>query len=167
MIFPSNWARIVVASKPVDFRKGYDGLTALVKQALRKDPFTGMVFVFKAAGYQHSIRKRSSVPTNILVSSNEGKGGDEGQGGPGRNGGRGCTGLGGTQATQANGLHGLQRPKGPDGQAAISATKMIDYAAFAEAMRDIEVDNFSPEVLAGLLIDIVKSHVVTAPRLDR
>ena len=48
MIFPSNRVRIVVASKPVDFRKGHDGLAASVKQALRKDPFTGTVFVFRA-----------------------------------------------------------------------------------------------------------------------
>lgn len=48
MIFPSNRVRIVVASKPVDFRKGHDGLTALVQQTLRKDPFTGTVFVFRA-----------------------------------------------------------------------------------------------------------------------
>ncbi|MFC6687809.1 IS66 family insertion sequence element accessory protein TnpB [Jhaorihella thermophila] len=48
MIFPSNRVRIVVATKPVDFRKGHDGLTALVKNELRKEPFTGTVFVFRA-----------------------------------------------------------------------------------------------------------------------
>lgn len=48
MIFPSNRVRIVVASKPADFRKGHDGLAALVKNALHKDPFTGTVFVFRA-----------------------------------------------------------------------------------------------------------------------
>ena len=31
--------RIVVASKPVDFRKGMDSLAALVAQALSLDPF--------------------------------------------------------------------------------------------------------------------------------
>jgi len=31
MIFPSNRVRIMVATKPVDFRKGHDGLAALVK----------------------------------------------------------------------------------------------------------------------------------------
>ena len=36
MIFPSNRVRIVVATKPVDFRKGHDGLTALVQSALRQ-----------------------------------------------------------------------------------------------------------------------------------
>jgi hypothetical protein len=40
MMFPSNRVRIVVATKPVDFRKGHDGLAALIKNELRKDPFT-------------------------------------------------------------------------------------------------------------------------------
>ena len=37
-----------MATKPVDFRKGHDGLAALVKNELRKEPFTGTVFVFRA-----------------------------------------------------------------------------------------------------------------------
>jgi len=48
MIFPSNRVRILVATGPVDFRKGHDGLTAMVQSILRKDPFTGTVFVFRA-----------------------------------------------------------------------------------------------------------------------
>jgi transposase len=47
MIFPSNRVRVMVATEPVDFRKGHDGLAALVKNELRKDPFTGTVFVFR------------------------------------------------------------------------------------------------------------------------
>ncbi|MDR6670147.1 IS66 family insertion sequence element accessory protein TnpB [Rhizobium sp. 1399] len=39
---------IMVATKPVDFRKGHDGLAALVKNELDKDPFTGTVFVFRS-----------------------------------------------------------------------------------------------------------------------
>lgn len=31
MIFPSNRVRIMVSTKPVDSRKGHDGLTALVQ----------------------------------------------------------------------------------------------------------------------------------------
>lgn len=38
----------MVATKPIDFRKGHDSLSALVKNELRKDPFTGTVFVFRA-----------------------------------------------------------------------------------------------------------------------
>ena len=47
MIFPSNRVRIVIATKPVDFRKQHDGLVAHVKSVLRKDPFTGTVFAFR------------------------------------------------------------------------------------------------------------------------
>lgn len=48
MILPSHRVRIVVASNPVDFRKGRDGLAALAKNALEKDPFTGTVVVFRS-----------------------------------------------------------------------------------------------------------------------
>ena len=37
-----------ISKKPVDFRKGHDGLSALVQSVLRKDPFTGTVFVFRS-----------------------------------------------------------------------------------------------------------------------
>ena len=39
--------RILVAIKPADFRKGIDGLARLCKEALRQDPFSGAVFVFR------------------------------------------------------------------------------------------------------------------------
>jgi transposase len=48
VIFPSNRVRIMVATKPIDFRKGHDSLAAMVKNELRKDPFTRTVFVFRA-----------------------------------------------------------------------------------------------------------------------
>jgi transposase len=47
-MLPSQGLRILVATRPVDFRKGHDGLAALVQSALREDPFTGTVFVFRA-----------------------------------------------------------------------------------------------------------------------
>lgn len=37
MIFPSHRVRIMVATKPIDFRKGHDSLAAIVKNGLRKD----------------------------------------------------------------------------------------------------------------------------------
>jgi transposase len=40
--------KIMVASRPVDFRKGVNGLAALVAEALRSDPYCGDVFVFRA-----------------------------------------------------------------------------------------------------------------------
>jgi transposase len=48
MIAVPAWVRIVVASRPVDFRNGLDGLAALVQQALRENPFAGDLFVFRA-----------------------------------------------------------------------------------------------------------------------
>ena len=47
-MLPSHKVRILVATQPVDFRKGHDGLAALVQSALKEYPFTGTVFVFRA-----------------------------------------------------------------------------------------------------------------------
>jgi transposase len=41
-------ARVLVATKPVDFRKGAEGLVALVKDQMKLEPFSGVVFVFRA-----------------------------------------------------------------------------------------------------------------------
>jgi transposase len=38
----------MVATKPVDFRKGAEGLAALVREDMRSDPFSGAVYVFRA-----------------------------------------------------------------------------------------------------------------------
>jgi transposase len=38
----------MVATKPVDFRKGAEGLAALVRETMRSDPFSGVVYVFRA-----------------------------------------------------------------------------------------------------------------------
>ena len=39
--------RILLSIAPVDFRKGIDGLTAVCRQVLRSDPFSGYVFIFR------------------------------------------------------------------------------------------------------------------------
>jgi transposase len=39
---------VLVASKPVDFRKGAEGLAALVREDMKSDPFSGAVYVFRA-----------------------------------------------------------------------------------------------------------------------
>lgn len=39
---------IVAATKPIDCRKGYASLGAMAKNELRKNLFTGTVFVFRA-----------------------------------------------------------------------------------------------------------------------
>ena len=38
MIGPSGAVRVMVATKPVDFRKGAEGLAALVREAMGSDP---------------------------------------------------------------------------------------------------------------------------------
>jgi transposase len=40
--------RILVTSRPVDFRRGMDSLSTLVKETLAADPFAGDVFVFRS-----------------------------------------------------------------------------------------------------------------------
>ena len=48
MIAASAGVKVMVATKPVDFRKGADGLAALVREQLRHDPFSGTIFVFRS-----------------------------------------------------------------------------------------------------------------------
>ena len=48
MITPPPGIRVLVATRPVDFRKGMDGLAALAQQTLGQDPFCGTVLVFRA-----------------------------------------------------------------------------------------------------------------------
>jgi len=38
--------RLQLAVKPVDFRRGIDGLSALCRQSLEEDPFNGTIFIF-------------------------------------------------------------------------------------------------------------------------
>ena len=38
----------MVATRPVDFRKGSDGLAALVREIMQADPFNGAIYVFRA-----------------------------------------------------------------------------------------------------------------------
>jgi transposase len=45
---PPAGVKVLVATKPVDFRKGMDGLARLVKEDLRADPYSGVVYVFRA-----------------------------------------------------------------------------------------------------------------------
>lgn len=48
MIGPSGAVRVMVATRPVDFRKGAEGLSALVREIMAADPFSGTVYVFRA-----------------------------------------------------------------------------------------------------------------------
>jgi len=55
--------RIVVAVEPADFRKGIDGLARLCQDALKHDPFSGWVFVF---------RNRPATALKVLVYDGQG-----------------------------------------------------------------------------------------------
>lgn len=46
MFFPEGSVRVFVYGQPTDMRKSFDGLYALVRNALRQDPTTGALFVF-------------------------------------------------------------------------------------------------------------------------
>ena len=48
MIGPTGAVRVLVATKPVDFRKGAEGLAALVRETMKADPFDGAIYVFRA-----------------------------------------------------------------------------------------------------------------------
>lgn len=48
MIGPTGSIRVMVATRPVDFRKGAEGLAALVRETMGADPFSGAVYVFRA-----------------------------------------------------------------------------------------------------------------------
>ena len=48
MIGPTGAVRVMMATKPVDFRKGAEGLAALVRETMAADPFSGAVYVFRA-----------------------------------------------------------------------------------------------------------------------
>jgi transposase len=48
MITAGTDLRVLVATRPVDFRKQADGLAAIVQAALGADPFCGTVYVFRS-----------------------------------------------------------------------------------------------------------------------
>jgi transposase len=48
MIAAPAGVKVLVATKPVDFRKGADGLAALVREQIQHDPFSGTIFIFRS-----------------------------------------------------------------------------------------------------------------------
>ena len=51
-------SRIFLATEPVDFRKGIDGLAAVCRLVLREQPLSGAIFVF---------RNRAATTLKLLV----------------------------------------------------------------------------------------------------
>ena len=48
MIVPPTNVRVLIATKPVDFRKGAMGLAAIVEAEFKADPFSGVIYVFRS-----------------------------------------------------------------------------------------------------------------------
>ena len=48
MLIPPGPVRVLLATKPVDFRKGMNGLAALVQEQLKADPFCGTIYCFRS-----------------------------------------------------------------------------------------------------------------------
>lgn len=46
MLSLSSRVRIFAATEPIDFRKGFDGLVAIVRDRFAEDPFAGDLFCF-------------------------------------------------------------------------------------------------------------------------
>jgi transposase len=63
MVQLSPQSRIFLATQPVDFRKGIDGLAAVCRQVLHEPPLSGAVFVF---------RNRSATTLKLLFYDGQG-----------------------------------------------------------------------------------------------
>jgi transposase len=63
MVQLSPQSRIFLATQPVDFRKGIDGLAAVCRKVLGEQPLSGAVFVF---------RNRSGTALKILFYDGQG-----------------------------------------------------------------------------------------------
>jgi transposase len=48
VILPGGIARVYLATRPVDFRKGHAGLSLIVQSVLGHDPYSGAVFLFRS-----------------------------------------------------------------------------------------------------------------------
>ena len=48
MMIPAGAVKVLVATQPVDFRKGMSGLAGLVQEGLGHDPFSGTIYVFRS-----------------------------------------------------------------------------------------------------------------------
>ena len=66
MIVPSSGVKVLIAMKPVDFRKGMDGLAAVVHETLGANPFGGVIYVFRS---KRADRVTSDRPSNCSVNA--------------------------------------------------------------------------------------------------
>lgn len=66
MILPGQSVRIVVATKPVDFRKGHDGLAAVMQEQLGFDPHSGVVVVFRSKRGDRIVGAGCNLPKSAV-----------------------------------------------------------------------------------------------------
>jgi transposase len=66
VIGPTGAVRVMVATKPVDFRKGAEGLAALVRETMATDPFSGAVYVFRAKRAEDGIFRSPNIENGVM-----------------------------------------------------------------------------------------------------
>jgi transposase len=61
MIAAPAGVKVLVATKPVDFRRGAESLAAVVREQLQCDPFSGTIFIFRSWSKVPSVGRRSAM----------------------------------------------------------------------------------------------------------
>jgi hypothetical protein len=56
--------RVMVATRPVDFCKGAEGLAALVREEMKSDPFSGAVYVFRAKRAERELKAKNNLASH-------------------------------------------------------------------------------------------------------
>jgi transposase len=59
--------QVLVATRPVDFRKQADGLAAIVQAVLGADPFSGTVYVFRSKRMEANVYRERQAPTQVKL----------------------------------------------------------------------------------------------------
>ena len=67
MIVAGSGLKVVVATRPVDFRKGHDGLVAVVEHELGLDPYSGVVFVFRPKRVDFLEAHEGDAPIEVVL----------------------------------------------------------------------------------------------------
>jgi transposase len=60
IVIPAG-VKVHLALGHTDMRKGLDGLATLIQEHLKKDPFSGHLFVFRGKMFETCFRKQAST----------------------------------------------------------------------------------------------------------